>query len=159
MGFDQQCMSDARHARKRHLPTQQQHEGLEQQGKSGELAGPRRTYLRNLPVGQLHPRHSHLKLALVLEQVQVPVGLRHRVVHGVLPVGVGDRKVAADLEIHADVQLSLARLEAHPDDVSGRADAQRRLEYLLGDQKIEEEGSRPSPYKLSVTHSEFKRGQ
>ncbi len=119
--------------RERHLAAQQQHEGLKQQREARELARPRRVDLTHRAVGELHPRNAHLEFALVLEEVQMPIALGERVVDRMLPRLSRHRKAATDLEIHTNHQLPLARLEVHPGDVPGGADAQGCLEYLLGD--------------------------
>ena len=46
-----------------------------------ELACPRRLDLPYPAVQQPHPRHTHIEKALVLEEVQMPVALGHRVVN------------------------------------------------------------------------------
>ncbi len=125
--------TDARGARKGRLARQKQHECLKQQREAGELARPGRDDLDDFAVGQLHPRHAHRQVALVLEEVQVPVGLRHRVVDRVLPGLPRHGKAAADLEIHPDAERALLLIKAHPGDKPGRADAQGCLEDLLGD--------------------------
>ena len=122
--------ADVRGARKARL-ARQQHERLEQQREAREFAAPGRGDLHDLAVGQLHPRHLHLELALVLEEVQLPVGLRDGLVHRMLAGLPGHGKAAADLEVDTDFQLPLARLEVHPGDKPGTADAQCRLEDLL----------------------------
>ena len=78
--------------RKRHLLAEQQHQRLEQQRKSGQLAGPRRLDLAHRAVRQPHPRYPDLEEAIVLEEVQVPVTLGHRVVHRMLPGNAGSAK-------------------------------------------------------------------
>jgi hypothetical protein len=59
------------------------------------------------------------KLALVLEEVQMPIGLGEGVVDWMLPRVSWQRKAAAHLEIHTNHQLPLARLKVHPGDVPG----------------------------------------
>src|SRR5487761_1312369 len=115
------------------LPCQEQYERFKQQREAGELAGPGRNDLHHLAVGQLHSRHPYRQLALVLEEIQVPVALRHRVMHRMLTRLTRHGEAAADLEVDANVQLPLARLEVHPSDEPGAADAQCRLEDLLCD--------------------------
>ena len=96
--------TDARGAREGRLPCQQQHERLEQQREAGELATPGRGDLHDFAVGQLHPRKAHLELALVLEEIQVPVGLGDRVVHRMHPCLRGYGKTAADLGIDPAIE-------------------------------------------------------
>ncbi len=51
------------------------------------------------PVGQLDARRAHFEHALVLEEVQVPIGLGHRVVHRVISRGAIHGKAAAGGEV------------------------------------------------------------
>ena len=102
-------------------------------GEPRELAGPLRADLAHRAVRELHPRDAHLEHALVLEEVQVPVGLGYRVMHRVLTGLPRHGEAAADLEVDADIELSLALIEVHPCDEPGTADAQSRLEDLLCD--------------------------
>ncbi len=125
--------TDARGPREGRLTCQQQHERLEQQREPGELAAPGRGDLHDLAVGQLHPGNPHFELALVLEEVQVPVGLGDRVVHRMHTGLPRHRKAAAELEIDTDIELPLAGIDVHPGDEPGTADAEGRLEDLLSD--------------------------
>ena len=86
------------------MSTQLRLERLEQQREAGEPAAPGRGDLHDLAVGQLHPRKAHLELALVLEEVQVPVGLGDRVVHRMHPCLRGYGKTAADLGIDPAIE-------------------------------------------------------
>ena len=72
---------DARHRRKRHLLRQHQDQRLEQQREARQPPGEVRLDQTHRAVGQLHPRRAHLQMALVLEEVQVPIGLGDRIVH------------------------------------------------------------------------------
>jgi leucyl-tRNA synthetase len=119
---------DPRGSRESHLPAQQQHQRLEQQGEPGQLAGPRRLDLPHAAVRQLHPRHPHFEEALVLEEVQVPVALGHRVVHWMLSLGASDSKAAARDEADSDGQDLCGRIEVRASHEPRLLNTQRRLE-------------------------------
>jgi len=85
-----------------YLARQQQDQRLEQQREAGQLAGELGLDQHDFAIGQLHPGGAHLQVALVLEEVQVPVGLDDRVMHRVNPVASGHRKAAARLEVDRD---------------------------------------------------------
>ncbi len=73
--------TDARSDRKGHLLSERQHERLRQQREPGELAAPGRGDLHHSAIMPLHPRDARLEVTLVLEAVQVSLGLAHPVVH------------------------------------------------------------------------------
>ncbi len=75
----------ARHRRKGHLPCQHQHQRLEQQHKPFQAPGPIRLHQPNRTVWQLHPGRAHDQKTLVLEKVQVPIALFHRVMNRMGP--------------------------------------------------------------------------
>ena len=122
---------DTRHTRESHLPAQQHYKRLKQQREAGQLSGPGRRDLTHRAVGTFHPGHSDLELALVLEEIQMPIGLGHRVMDRMLPRLSRDREMTAYLEIYADPQLLMVRLEVNPSDVPGCADVQCRFKNLL----------------------------
>ena len=121
---------DARHRSKGHLLGQHQDQRLEQQREARQA--PREVGLDQVhrAAGQRHSRRAHLQVALVLEEVQVPVGLGHGVVHRVHAFVPGDRKPSAGLEVHQYGQ-DLGRLiefnRAHRPRCS---DPQRRFKQL-----------------------------
>jgi hypothetical protein len=67
----------------------------------------------------------------VLEEVQVPVALGHRVVHRVLPFGLRDGKAASSYEVHADRQHLGRRIEDRRRHLPRQCHAQRGLEQLV----------------------------
>jgi hypothetical protein len=87
----------------RHLLRQHQDQRLEQQREAIEAAGEVWIDLPHGAMWQPDPRHSNLEMALVLEEVQVPVRLGDRVVHRMLA------RVAADSELRACVEVDLNR--------------------------------------------------
>lgn len=72
---------DARHRRKRHLLREHQDQRLEEQREPGQATGEIRLDQTHRAVGQLNPRGAHSQDAFMLEEVQVPVGLGHGVMH------------------------------------------------------------------------------
>jgi leucyl-tRNA synthetase len=103
----------AGHGGKRHLARQRQHQRLKQQRKAGQPPEPLRLDQRHLAVGQPHPWHPHLKVTVVLEEVQVPqplgLGVVHRVLAGVRRMG----KATAGGKVHSDGQPAGSGVEAH----------------------------------------------
>ena len=106
--------ADARCPGKRRLTREQQHERPEQQREVGELAAPGQGDLHDLAAKQFHLWHSHLKLALVLEEAQVPVGLGERAVHRMLPGLSRHPNAAVELEAHPNAELALPGLKFLP---------------------------------------------
>jgi hypothetical protein len=60
-------------------------------------------------IGQLHARRAHLQMALVLEEVQVPIALGHRVMHRMHTLMARNLKAATWLEVNQHGQF-LGRL-------------------------------------------------
>ena len=100
---------DARHGGKWHLTRQHQDEGFEQQREAVEPSGKVRLNQAYRAAGQLHTRRTHLQVTLVLEEVQVPVVLGHRVVHRMRARMPRHFKAAACLEVNQNGQC-LGRL-------------------------------------------------
>ena len=65
---------DARDGGKRHLLRQHQDQRFEQQREARQPACELRLDQAHRAIGQLHARRAHAKMALVLEEVQMPVG-------------------------------------------------------------------------------------
>jgi len=90
---------DARDGGKRHLARQHQDEGFKQQGKAIESAGKVRLHQTYRTIGQLHARCAHLQMAFVLKEVQMPVGLGHRVMHRMRSLMTRNTEASAGLEV------------------------------------------------------------
>ena len=145
---------DARHRSKRHLLRQHQDHRLEQQRETRQA--PREVSLdqAHRAVGQLHTRRAHPKVALVLKEAQVPVGLAYRVVHWMDAFVARHRKTAAWQEINGDRQNFGGFIEIHRRHRPRLSDPQRRLKQL---------GCHVNPSSRCSkchqgTHLEFKRG-
>lgn len=106
------------------LACHQLQERLEQQRDAGGLAAPGRGDLYCPAVGQRPPRKPHLEPPLVPEYFHVPPGLGRRIMDRMLPALSRYGKAACDLEIDADIELSLDQLEVHRRDKRGAADAE-----------------------------------
>src|SRR5690606_6936423 len=98
-------------SRKRHLPTQRQHQSLEQQREAAELSRPRRLDQPHRAIGQLHARHSYLEKAFVLKEVQVPIALRLRVVRGMLARDLRMGEAAPGPEVYVNGQRTSGGIE------------------------------------------------
>ena len=114
-----------------HLLAQHQHQRLEQQGEARQFARPRRLDLAYRAVGQPHPRHAYLQEALVLEEIQMPVALGHRVVDRMLAVNPRHREATARRKVHADRERARLRIEIRPGHEPRGADPQRRFKQLF----------------------------
>lgn len=66
--------------REGHFSAQGHDQRLEQQREAGQPAGPAGFNLPNAAIGQTHPRHPDLQVALVLEEIQMPIALGYGVV-------------------------------------------------------------------------------
>src|SRR5690606_11094007 len=146
--------------RERHLPAQTQHQGFEQQGESPQLARPRRIDESHRAVGQLHPWHPDLQKALVLEEVEMPVALRLRVVDRMLPGNPRVLEPVAGTEIHLDRQRPGLRVKPGLADIPGRIHAHRLFKQLLRlhlSRRLSHLSERSRHFY--TTHSDFERGQ
>jgi leucyl-tRNA synthetase len=121
----------AGHRRKGHLLGKRQHQRLEEQRETGELAGPVGLDQHHPPVGQLHPGRAHFEVALVLEEVQMPVTLDLGVVHRVHPGGRRMGKAAAGREVDDDRQGLLGGIEIDPLDEPRGGDAEGGFKQLV----------------------------
>src|SRR5665213_1623001 len=119
---------NARHGTEGHLPAQRQHQRLEQLSEARELPGPLRFYLPYASVRQLDPRYPHLKMAFVLEEVQMPIALLHRVVYRVYPRFSSNGEAATRLKAHPNLQQPLRHIKIRTCYVPRCADTQRRPE-------------------------------
>ena len=91
---------DARHGGKRHLARQHQDKGFEQQREARQPSGKVRLDQAHRTIGQFHARRAHLQIALMLEEVQVPVALGHCVVNRVNTLMTRDLKPTTTLEVN-----------------------------------------------------------
>ena len=92
---------------------------------------PGRIHLRHAPVRQADARHADLEFALVLEEVQVAVALRQRVVHGMgaLESGVLEARPLAEADAHG--QLAPGLVEVQGIDKPGFGQAESSGEQLV----------------------------
>ena len=104
---------DARYRRKWHLLGKHQHQRLEQQGESGQLADPVGLDQRHFAVRQLDPWHPYFEIAFMLKEVEVPQPLDLGVVNLVFTLRLGMSKAAARHEIDMDGQPPLPGIEVH----------------------------------------------
>ena len=127
---------------------------LEQQGKVRQIARPRRLDLPHRAVRQPHPRHAHLQEALVLEEVQMPIAIGHRVVDRMLVGHVRHREATAWRKIHSNRQRARLRVEIRPGHVPRRTDPQNgrnSLSVIPGAPHYDRD--------RESTHSDFNRGK
>lgn len=94
-----------------HLLAQHQHQRLEQQGEARELPRPRRLDLPYRAVWQSHPREADLQEALVLEEVQMPIAFRHRIVDWMLAGHARCHKAAAHGKVDANREHACLSIE------------------------------------------------
>lgn len=123
--------SQSCHGRERHLAREHQYQRLEQQGETRELPGPVRLHLAHRATGQLHARHADLQIALVLEEVQVPIALAHRIVHRMDAGLSGHGEPAARGKVDADGQRLRRRIQVNGHHMPGLGNTQGSLEKLL----------------------------
>jgi hypothetical protein len=83
-------------------------------------------------VRQSHPRHAHVEMTFMLEEVEVTQSLDLRVVNRMLPRRLGVSKPGAGREIDPDRQPPLRRIEIDSLDEPWRLDAKGRLKQLIG---------------------------
>jgi len=121
----------ARHGRKRHFPRQHQHQRLKEQCDAGQLPGPVRFHLTHRTTGQLHARDADLQVALVLEEVQLPVALAHRVMHWMDTGLAGHGEPAAGGKIDANGQRLHRWIQVNGHHMPWLGNAQGGLEKLL----------------------------
>jgi hypothetical protein len=121
---------DAGHRREWHLLRQHQDQRLEQQREARQA--PRKVGLDQAyrAIGQLHARRAHLQVTFMLEEVQVPIGLGHRVVHRMLAFMPGDREARTRLEVHQHYQQLGRLVKLHQAHRPRRCDTQRRFKQL-----------------------------
>ena len=122
---------DACDSGERHLLRQHQHERLEQQREAGQAAGKLGLDQAHRAVGQLHPRGADLQVALVLEEVQVPIRLGDGVVRGMSSLVARDCEAAAGDEIDEHRQPPGPFVKRHRLDGPRCADPQCCLEELV----------------------------
>lgn len=120
-----------RHCGKGHLLAHRQHQRLEQQREARQLARPGRLHQNHPAIRQLHPRRPHLQIALVLEEVQMPVALDLRVVRRVQAGRLRMHESAARHEVDADRQGLLCRMEIDPLDKPGIGNAEGGFKQLV----------------------------
>ncbi len=121
-----------RHRREGHFPAHRHDQRLEEQRKAGKPSGPVGFDLPNTAIGQAHTRDANLQVALMLEEVQVPVALGHGVVRRMRPFDVGHSKTAAGDEVDGNGQGLLRHVELDPVDVPRGSNAQGGFEQLDG---------------------------
>lgn len=90
------------HGGKRHLAAQGEDQRLEQQGEARQLASPVGFDQTHPAIGQTHPWHAYFEVALVLEEVEVPIALGHGVVRQMFALDARSAKPTAGNEIDAD---------------------------------------------------------
>ena len=86
---------NAGHASKRHLACQHKDEGLKQQRQAVKASCKVRLDQAYRAIGQFHTRRAYLQMALVLEEVQIPLALGHGVMHRMQTFMARDRKAAS----------------------------------------------------------------
>ncbi|AAW74237.1 unknown protein [Xanthomonas oryzae pv. oryzae KACC 10331] len=121
---------DARNGRERHLLRQHQHQRLEQQREARQPPSEVRLDQANRSVTKLHTRRANLQVALVLEKVQVPVGLDHGVMNRMQPLLARYLEPRARLEVHRHRQHLGRFVELDRAYRPRRADPQRRFKHL-----------------------------
>jgi hypothetical protein len=104
---------------------------LEQQRETVELADPFRLDQPHRTIGQAHARHSHFKIALVLEEIQVAQPLDLRVVHWVLTGEPGVGKATSCDKVHSNRQLSFGRIKVDTLHVPRCLDSQGGFKELI----------------------------
>src|SRR5881296_993299 len=82
------------------LARQHQDKGFEQQREARQPSGKVRLDQAHRTIGQFHARRAHLQIALMLEEVQVPVALGHCVVNRVNTLMTRDLKPTTTLEVN-----------------------------------------------------------
>jgi len=123
--------AQTRHRLKRHLAGQHQYERLEQQREARELSGPVRLHVAHRTAGQHHPREADLKVALVLEEVQVPVALAHRVMRRMDPCLPGHGEPAAGGKVDANAQRLRRCIQVNRRHMTRLGNPQSSLEKFL----------------------------
>jgi len=104
---------DATDSPEGHLLGQHQDQRLEQQREAVESTREVRIDLPHGAMWQPDSRYPNLQMALVLKEVQVPIGLGHRVVHGMLPRVPIDREPRPSLEVNLHRQPLGRLVELH----------------------------------------------
>lgn len=102
---------DARHGRERHLASQQKHQRLEQQREARQVAGPGRLDQGASPIRQPDARHADFQIALMLEDVQMPIPLTLGIMDRVHPFPAGIGEPTAHNKINMNNQGHLDSIE------------------------------------------------
>ena len=102
---------NARHAAKRHLQRQHQHQGLEQEREARQLAGPIGPNLPDAAIGQLDARYPHVEKALVLEEIEMSVALDDGVMDGMFSINFSHLEATAAFEVDLDLEDLLGLIE------------------------------------------------
>ena len=84
----------------------------------------------------------------MLEEVQMPVALGHRVVHGMLAVYSRRRKTRARSKVDSDRELATGSVEVDPGHVPRWRNSQRRLKQLIGHHELSTPHQSPLSYPL-----------
>jgi len=101
------------HRRKRHLARQHQHQCLKEQREARELPGPARLDLAHRATRQLHAGYADLQVALVLEEIEVPITLADRIVHRMDASLTSHSEPAASSEVDAYGQSLCRRVQVN----------------------------------------------
>ena len=119
------------YGRERHLLGQHKDKCLEQQSKAGQFPGPLRFNKSDLAIGQFDSRNTDFEVALMLEEVQMPVTLGLCIVDRMDTVSTGVRKPTASNKIDLDRQTLSFGIEVNTLNVPRIHNAQSRFEYLV----------------------------
>ncbi|MNL34777.1 hypothetical protein D3C87_1567670 [compost metagenome] len=143
------------YSRKRHLLRKRHHHGFKQQREARELASPVRLDQRHAAVGKLHAWRADFQIAVVLEEVQVPIAFGHRVVNRVPTGDLRVGKAAAGDKVNLDRQRLGLRVEVDFPDEPRIAYAKGCLKQFAMHRSC---CSLPET-RHDTTHLKFKRGQ
>ena len=122
---------DAGNRREGHLRREHHDQSLEKQGEARKLAGEWRFDEMNRPIGQLHARGPHFEHTFVLEEVEMPIGLDHRIMHRMRAADPfhGEAGPCGEVDLHRQDLAGFHELD--PGDAPRRRNAQCRLEQLV----------------------------
>ena len=115
----------------RHLPGQHKHQRFEQQREAVKFTGPIRLDLRDFTVRQLDARHTNIKMAFMLKEVQMSVTLDLRIVDRMNAFDAGISKTTPGNKVDVDGQALLFGIEIDTLDVPGIGNTQRGFKDLI----------------------------
>lgn len=149
----------------RHLPDQGHEQGLEEQGEPRPLPRPGHGHLMHAMFRTLHPRYPGMEISCMLEEIQVPPSVLHRVMDGALLTTDRAREPAATRKVDVQVQPLLLHRKGHAVHQPRRNQPQSEEEQLFLDHHQpllgydHAQNSTSYPFKTAGNHFDLTSGR